>query len=95
MNVEVIAIGTELLLGQIVNTNLATIGQALAEAGLDTHRQVVVGDNLDRLSEAIREGLAQSDAIILTGSNKFSDASEFAEGDDKLAVTATVVRWKN
>lgn len=67
MNVEVIAIGTELLLGQIVNTNLATIGQALAEAGLDTYRQVVVGDNLDRLAEAIREGLAQSDAIILTG----------------------------
>ena len=67
MNVEVIAIGTELLLGQIVNTNLATIGRALAEAGLDTYRQVVVGDNLERLSEAIREGLAQSDAIILTG----------------------------
>lgn len=67
MNVEVIAIGTELLLGQIINTNLATIGRALAEAGLDTYRQVVVGDNLDRLSEAIREGLSQSDAIILTG----------------------------
>ena len=67
MNVEVIAVGTELLLGQIVNTNLATIGRALAEAGLDTYRQVVVGDNLERLAEAIREGLAQSDAIILTG----------------------------
>ena len=67
MNVEVIAIGTELLLGQIVNTNLATIGRALAEAGLDTYRQVVVGDNLDRLAEAIREGLTQADAIILTG----------------------------
>jgi nicotinamide-nucleotide amidase len=67
MNVEVIAVGTELLLGQIVNTNLATIGRALAEAGLDTYRQVVVGDNLDRLAEAIREGLDQSDAIILTG----------------------------
>ena len=67
MNVEVIAVGTELLLGQIVNTNLATIGRALAEAGLDTYRQVVVGDNLDRLAEAIREGLDQSDAIVLTG----------------------------
>jgi nicotinamide-nucleotide amidase len=67
MNVEVIAVGTELLLGQIVNTNLATIGRALAEAGLDTYRQVVVGDNLERLAEAIREGLEQSDAIILTG----------------------------
>ena len=67
MNVEVIAVGTELLLGQIVNTNLATIGQALAEAGLDTYRQVVVGDNLDRLAEAIGEALDEADAIILTG----------------------------
>ncbi|MDH3607077.1 MAG: competence/damage-inducible protein A [Acidimicrobiia bacterium] len=67
MNVEVIAIGTELLLGQIINTNLATIGRALAEAGLDTYRQVVVGDNLDRLSQAIRQGLDDSDALILTG----------------------------
>jgi nicotinamide-nucleotide amidase len=67
MNVEVIAVGTELLLGQIVNTNLATIGQALAEAGLDTYRQVVVGDNLDRLAEAIREALDEADAVILTG----------------------------
>jgi nicotinamide-nucleotide amidase len=67
MNVEVIAVGTELLLGQIVNTNLATIGQALAEAGIDTYRQVVVGDNLDRLAQAIREALDEADAIILTG----------------------------
>jgi len=67
VNVEVIAIGTELLLGQIINTNLATIGRALAEAGLDTYRQVVVGDNLDRLSQAIRQGLDDSDALILTG----------------------------
>jgi len=67
VNVEVIAIGTELLLGQIINTNLATIGRALAEAGLDTYRQVVVGDNLDRLSQAIRQGLDESDALILTG----------------------------
>ncbi len=67
MNVEVIAVGTELLLGQIVNTNLATIGEALAEAGLDTYRQVVVGDNLERLSQAIRQALDESDAVILTG----------------------------
>ena len=57
MNVSVIAVGTELLLGQIINTNLATIGRALAEAGLDTYRQVVVGDNLARLAEAIDEAL--------------------------------------
>ena len=67
MNVEVIAVGTELLLGQIINTNLATIGRALADAGLDTYRQVVMGDNLERLSQAIRQGLEVSDALILTG----------------------------
>ena len=67
MNVEVISVGTELLLGQIVNTNLATIGQALAEAGLDTFRQVVVGDNLERLAQEIRRALDESDAVILTG----------------------------
>lgn len=67
MNVEVIAIGTELLLGQIVNTNLATIGRALADAGLDSYRQTVVGDNLERITRAIRQGLNEADALILTG----------------------------
>lgn len=67
MNVEVIAVGTELLLGQIINTNLATIGQALAEAGVDTYRQVVVGDNLERLAQAISQALDEADAVILTG----------------------------
>jgi nicotinamide-nucleotide amidase len=67
MNVEVISVGTELLLGQIVNTNLATIGAALAEAGIDSYRQTVVGDNLDRLADAIRESLSRSDAVVLTG----------------------------
>ena len=54
MIVEVIAVGTELLLGQIVNSNASTIGKALADRGLDAHYQQVVGDNLDRLSLAIR-----------------------------------------
>lgn len=67
MNTEVIAVGTELLLGQIINTNLATIGAALSEAGLDSYRQTVVGDNLDRLAGAISEALTRSDAVVLTG----------------------------
>ncbi len=49
MIVEVIAVGTELLLGQIVNGNAAAIGSRLAEEGFDAHYQVVVGDNEDRL----------------------------------------------
>ena len=67
LGVEVIAVGTELLLGQIVNTNLATIGSALAEAGLDSYRQVVVGDNRDRLAAEITTSLELADAVILTG----------------------------
>ncbi|MGB7860744.1 MAG: competence/damage-inducible protein A [Acidimicrobiia bacterium] len=67
MNVEVIAIGTELLLGQIVNSNAATIGAALAEHGLDANYQQVVGDNLDRVAGTIRLAVSRSDAVIITG----------------------------
>lgn len=67
MRVEILAVGTELLLGQIVNGNGAEIGRRLAETGLDHHRQVVVGDNLGRIVAAIREATARADALIITG----------------------------
>jgi nicotinamide-nucleotide amidase len=67
MIVEVIAVGTELLLGQIVNSNAAAIGARLADEGFDAHYQVTVGDNLDRLGAAIRTALGRADAVILTG----------------------------
>jgi nicotinamide-nucleotide amidase len=56
-----------LLLGQIVNSNAAVIGAALAERGLDAHFQQVVGDNLGRISTAIRTALDRSDAVVITG----------------------------
>jgi nicotinamide-nucleotide amidase len=65
--VEVIAVGTELLLGQIVNGNATFIGGALAERGLDAHYQQVVGDNLDRVAAALSLALSRSDAVIVTG----------------------------
>jgi nicotinamide-nucleotide amidase len=65
--VEVIAVGTELLIGQITNTNAAVIGARLAEQGFDAHYQVTVGDNLTRVAEAIRSALNRSDAVVLTG----------------------------
>jgi nicotinamide-nucleotide amidase len=65
--VEVIAVGTELLLGQIVNTNAAVIGAALAEKGLDANHQQVVGDNLARVAGSIEVALSRSDAVIITG----------------------------
>lgn len=67
MIVEVIAVGTELLLGQIVNSNAAFIGSALAEHGFDAHYQQVVGDNLARVASAIGTALDRSDAVIITG----------------------------
>jgi nicotinamide-nucleotide amidase len=67
MIVEVIAVGTELLLGQIVNSNTSTMGAALAERGFDAHYQQSVGDNLDRIASAIVIALGRSDAIIITG----------------------------
>jgi nicotinamide-nucleotide amidase len=65
--VEVIAVGTELLLGQIVNSNAAFIGAALADHGFDAHFQQVVGDNLARVATSIRTAIGRSDAVIITG----------------------------
>jgi nicotinamide-nucleotide amidase len=65
--VEVIAVGTELLLGQIVNTNLAFIGSALAAAGLDSHFQTVVGDNPTRIATAVTAAVSRADAVVVTG----------------------------
>ena len=54
---EVVAVGTELLLGQIVDTNGAWLGEQLALAGIDVHHQVKVGDNHDRIVAALRQAL--------------------------------------
>ncbi len=67
MRCEIIGVGTELLLGQIVNSNAAWIGQRLAMVGWDCLRHTVVGDNEDRIATAIRETLERADAVILTG----------------------------
>ena len=66
MIVEV-AVGTELLLGQIVNSNTSTMGAALAERGIDAHYQQTVGDNLTRIADAIRVAIGRSDAVVMTG----------------------------
>ena len=67
MKCEVIAVGTELLLGQIVDTNSSYIGEQLALAGIDSHFQTKVGDNGPRIREAIEQALERSDAVILCG----------------------------
>lgn len=67
MRCEVLAIGTELLLGQVVDTNSAWIGEQLAAAGIDSHYQVKVGDNQTRIVACIHQALARSDAVICCG----------------------------
>src|SRR5437899_10445744 len=67
MRCEVVAVGTELLLGQIVDTNSAWIGEQLALAGIDSYFQTKVGDNHARIVSALRVALERSDAVIVCG----------------------------
>jgi len=67
VRVELLAIGTELLLGDIVNSNAAWLGQRLAESGIDVTTSVVVGDNIARIAEAVRTALGRADAVVITG----------------------------
>lgn len=67
MRCEVIAIGTELLLGTVVDSNSSWIGGELAASGIDSLRSVRVGDNHDRMVACIRESLDRADAVICCG----------------------------
>ncbi len=67
MNAEIICVGTELLLGNIVNTNAAFISERLSAIGIDCYRQCVVGDNMKRLTEQLAESSSRCDIIILSG----------------------------
>ena len=67
MRIDVLAIGTELLLGQIVDTNSSWIGEQLAGAGLDTYEHRKLGDNVGRVVETLREMLDKADAVIVCG----------------------------
>jgi competence/damage-inducible protein CinA-like protein len=67
LSCEVVAVGTELLLGQVVDTNSAWIGEQLAAAGIASHHQVKVGDNHQRIVSVLRIALDRSDAVIVCG----------------------------
>ena len=67
MNAEIICVGTELLLGNIVNTNATYLSQKLSELGINVYFQTVVGDNSVRLADSMQTALGRSDVIILTG----------------------------
>ncbi|MGH9171242.1 MAG: competence/damage-inducible protein A [Acidimicrobiales bacterium] len=67
LRVEIVAVGTELLLGQVVDTNSSYISEQLAASGLDCHFQTRVGDNHPRIVLALRSALARSEAVIVCG----------------------------
>lgn len=67
MRAEIIAVGTELLLGQIVNTNAQFLSQGLAELGIDVYYQTVVGDNTERIRAAIETARGRADLLVFTG----------------------------
>jgi nicotinamide-nucleotide amidase len=67
MTAEIISVGTELLLGQIVNTNAAFLGTELASLGLNLYHITTVGDNLGRATAAIRAALDRAEVILITG----------------------------
>jgi nicotinamide-nucleotide amidase len=67
MNAEIVSIGSELLLGQIVDTNASWIAQRLAESGVNLFYKTTVGDNMDRMVETLDRALDRSDVVITGG----------------------------
>jgi nicotinamide-nucleotide amidase len=67
MEAEIITIGTELLLGEIVDTNTHTIARTLRDIGLDLYRTATVGDNVQRIAQVVRESIMRAQAVITTG----------------------------
>ncbi len=67
MNAEIVSIGTELLLGQIVDTHAATMARILAECGISCRYRATVGDNLDRAVNTLKLALSRSDVVVTIG----------------------------
>ena len=67
MIAEILSVGTELLMGQIANTDAQFISRRLGELGISIYRQCTVGDNPARVLESLRESLSRSDIVITTG----------------------------
>lgn len=67
MQAEIIAVGTEILLGQVVDTNSAYIAQGLADAGIEVYYHSLVGDNADRLTDVVNQARSRSDLVVISG----------------------------
>ncbi|MBI1332405.1 MAG: competence/damage-inducible protein A [Armatimonadetes bacterium] len=67
MNAEIVSVGTELLLGQIIDTHAATMARILAECGITCRHRATVGDNFDRVVETLRVALSRADVVVTIG----------------------------
>ena len=67
LRAEIVSVGTELLMGQIVDTNAAYMARGLAEVGISIYRRTTVGDNMERLVTALKEAFSDSDVVITIG----------------------------
>ncbi|MCS7223351.1 MAG: competence/damage-inducible protein A [Armatimonadetes bacterium] len=67
MVAEIISVGTELLLGQVTDTNASFLSRRLADLGIDLYRRTTVGDNVQRIGQVIQEALSRSDLALMTG----------------------------
>jgi nicotinamide-nucleotide amidase len=67
MNAEIVTTGTEILLGEIVDTNAAWLARRLRELGINLFYKATVGDNLERITAVLRQGLERSDLVLVTG----------------------------
>ncbi len=67
MRAEILCVGSELLLGQIIDTNAAYIAGQLARIGVDLYRKQTAGDNLERITDCIRGALSRADVLVITG----------------------------
>ncbi len=67
MNAEIVTTGTEILLGEIVDTNAAWMARRLRDLGINLYYKTTVGDNLERITAVLRQGLERSDLVLVTG----------------------------
>lgn len=67
MKAEIVSVGTELLLGQILNTNAAFLSRRLASLGVDVYIETTVGDNFDRIREVVNQAAGRADVIVMSG----------------------------
>ncbi|MFR7479185.1 MAG: molybdopterin-binding protein, partial [Acutalibacteraceae bacterium] len=67
MNAEILSVGTELLLGQVINSDTAYVARSLSSVGINVHYTATVGDNPERLYQAVTDSLARCDLLVTTG----------------------------